>query len=231
MAEGSAFAGAPEPVTQAPRASPRAEATGLEVDAAMAEEDLQELNGSILAMVIKTLLSQGFALRELQSAVLTVHLGPLTNGLFTSMKATGLWYSKQVSGKKGQHNLGPPLPHILVTMMRWVVQVGGETKQLPYLKELLDNWLKADQKDQLKLAEVREEMFEKVPVLRLSKAFTPKGEGQIMKLYIRVTDARLRDALMSAFQRSGLERKLGMAPRGALERLLQYKLDNLKKKG
>ncbi len=115
-------------------------------------------------------------------------------------------------------------------MTKWSCKAGFEPRQLPYLKELTENWGKTKESEKLKLEEVRIDMFDRVPVLRLSKAYTPKGEGQIMKLHIRITDSRLRDGLFSIFQLAGLERKSGMAPRGALERLIQGKLDTIKKK-
>ena len=129
-----------------------------------------------------------------------------------------------MQGNSG-HGLGPPLPHVAVTLLKFAVKkaAAGQVDQKA-LEDFLDSVVKSE--DEM---ETRKKIFDAIPVLRLSKAHTQKGEPQNYKLFIRVTEHKMKKALFATFEAIHLERKLGMAPRGALERLLQQKLDKIVK--
>ena len=197
----------------------------------MSEREWTEVDGDFMTVLIKFCLQQGFFLRELQAALLTVFVGTVHNPIMASMKQTGRWYAEQVSGKKGVHSLGAPLPHVAITVVKWMVKagtgkVGGKEKEM---SAILDAWTseEADKNPE----ETRRAIFTAMPVLRISKAWTEKGQPQNMKIYFRCENLNLLVAMKSACSCTGMEQKQGMAPRGALERVLQKKLDNRSKKG
>ena len=224
----------------APAAASRARAAGEPYDKAaeadlfkavtvtegMEEDDLMELDKGSTVVLLKFMLQMGYSMREVQSGIMNVFLGNAENPLLNALRNTGQWYSQQVNGKPG-HGLGPPLPHVFVTMLKYCAKKAVASKaELDHIKKFLEDWehKEAEQKA------VHTEIFDMCPILRVAKAFTPKGEPQNFKLLIRCVDTKLKKALFSTFEDSGLERKLGMAPRGALERILQGKLDHMIRK-
>ena len=120
---------APEPVTGCQETEERdakMRKTGLEAEGVM-EEDLQGMGGKTQTLVLKALLHQGFMIREIHAAIMSVFLGDMSMALLTSMRSTGRWYSQQVQGNKG-HALGPPLPHVVITLLKYAVKTAGPTE-------------------------------------------------------------------------------------------------------
>ena len=190
------------------------------------DRDLKELDSNTMVIMLKLLLQQGFSMREVQSGIMNVFLSNIENALITSLKSTGQWYSQKVQGNAG-HGLGPPLPHVALTLIKFCVQKAVCSQmEMKHLQDKLEEWDTEEEP-----MDTRRAIFDSIPILRLGKAHTPKGEPQNYKLMIRVTDVKLKKALFATFDAIHLERKLGMAPRGALERLLQLKLDKMTKKG
>ena len=87
---------------------------------------------------------------------------------------------------------------------------------------------KAAQVEDKEKSLIIEDMFNTAPVIRLAKAHTEKGEPQNYKLYTRFAAVDFRTGMRKVFSHAGMERKLGMAPRTAMERILQGKLDKKK---
>ena len=185
---------------------------------------MQELDGSTLTLIVKALLHQGFMLREVFAAIMMVFLGSINDPILNGAKATGRWYSQQVSGNKG-HGLGSPLPHVIITILKFLKERKQNLDYQEHVFASLEKWTTAPQEQQ---ATVFSEILDVIPVFRISKAYTEKGSPQQLKVYLRVTDDKFRQFFLSAFESEKLVRKQGVAPRTALERLLQTKLEKKK---
>ena len=143
------------------------------------------------------------------------------------MKDTGRWYAQAVDGKKGMHKLGGPHQHAFMTVVRLAVSLEGVNPHLACWKEIEQGLsVEGDTIPEI----ITKDIHRLCPVLRLSKAFTPKGEVQAYKLVHRECEQILEPMswLLAHFK---MEEKYGLAPRGAMERLLQQKLDAGKGKG
>ena len=170
-----------------------------------------EVDSDLLTAMVKLQLQTCQNLREVQSVVLDVYIIKASDPVIKAATEQGQLYADQTRGKKG-HTLGPPTPWIfgaILTDLAGRDGVGAKNQQ--DLKAYLEQGEGMELHDKI----------EAVPVARITKLY----DQEMRRVILSIRAVEVRRMLNSSMKQLGADHKLGKAPPGGLERLLQEWLD------
>ena len=174
--------------------------------------DLVVRGGWLKTLVDRTLLGHGYLHLEIYAEVRISWKGVPSTPTLTAMRSTGQWYAQKATGDNGL-GLGAPLPHIVITMLKFIVEEKNFSNVDKIEKKLTD-WL-----DKVKTAQATlfSEIMDELPVQRVTKVFTEQNatHGNVYMCLFRVVDPELKTAFTEAWASQSPVRRVGMAPRNA----------------
>ena len=161
------------------------------------------------------------------------HLGQLTfigeakkstalQRLKSSLKA----YSEAVRLEGAGHKNGSPEVWMFLELLEWL-QESLKTKGGSHLEDL--RYIEKQLEECVQLQETPEKIQTMhVGMIKMQKAYSKKGEQIKFKLQILLKDQRLAKITADMLSEDHCQRKEGVAPRGALERDIQFFLNHSK---
>ena len=169
----------------------------------------------LTAAILKMLLMNAQAVRELRGAVYMVFMIDAEGNEYKKMKEQLVAYSEQVQETGKGHGLGPPSSFafggLLLSLRDRGPTIGNEN--LKGITEIQLAWENMS----------TEECFDMVPRCKLRKPY----EKSLMKMELLVADKRVREVVRLSIMQTGARRLIGQAPEGGLEAALSKALTAL----
>ena len=168
-------------------------------------------------LVDRDLLGHGYLHLGIYAKVRISWKGGPSMPTLTAMRSTGQWYAQKATGDNGL-GLGAPLPHIVITMLKFIVEEKN-VSNVDKIEKKLTDWL-----DKVKTAQATlfSEIMDELPVQRVTKVFTEQNATHLCYMCLfRVVDPELKTAFTEAWASQSPVRRVGMAPRNAQTRLFR----------